>query len=206
MFAAVGRTEMGVLFFTYTCILLLQVFTVGGAIPRSRTFMVWTSAFHLGIMVSFFWTLIINALILFQFVEDGTKYTTQFIVGTSVAWIVGVTFMSLDLAIDFTKHHDGHSSGLYFLTLVFPAAAVLIYAFLASILIFRKLEEYKSLVYVALALVTFSVSQLILFDASYKIATRTSGRLNGSMFAIFFDLASVSFLYKFWNTITDGMS
>lgn len=155
--------------------------------------------------------------------------------------------MSLDLAMDFTKHHDGHSSGLYFLTLVFPAAAVLIYAFLVSILIFRKLEEYKSLgkwsflegevfsqlsprkkdtpaksklrswkthsshflphlVYIALALVTFSVSQLILFDASYKIATRTSGRLNGSMFAIFFDLASVSFLYKFWNTITDGMS
>ncbi|CAO3565908.1 unnamed protein product [Mortierella alpina] len=204
MFAAVGRTEMGVLFFTYTCILLLQVFTIGGAIPRSRTFMIWTSAFHLGIMVSFFWTLIVNALILFQFVEDGTEHTTQFIVGSSVAWIVGVTFMSLDLAMDYTKHHDGQSPGLYFLTLVFPAAAVLIYMFLVSILVLRKLEEYKSLVYVALALVMFSVSQLIRFDASHTIATRTSGRVNGSLFAIFFDLVSVTLLYKFWNTITDG--
>ncbi|KAF9956042.1 hypothetical protein BGZ72_003068 [Mortierella alpina] len=194
---------MGVLFFTYTCILLLQIFTVGGVIPRSRTFMVWTSAFHLGIMVSFFWTLIVNALILFQFVEDGTKHTTQFIVGTSIAWIVGVTFMALDLAMDFTKHHDGQSPGLYFMTLVFPAAAVLIYVLLVSVLVFRKLEEYRSLAYVALALVMFSASQLVLFGASSKIAAGTSGRLNGSMFAIFFDLVSVALLYKFWNTITD---
>ncbi|KAF9574793.1 hypothetical protein EC968_005579 [Mortierella alpina] len=203
MVPCAGRSEMGMLFFTYTCILLLQVFTVGSAIPRSRTFMVWTSAFHLGIMVSFFWTLIVNALILFQFVEDGTKFTTQFIVGTSIAWIVGVTFMSLDLAMDITKHHDGQSPGLFFMTLVIPAAAVLIYVLLVCLLVFRKLEEYKSLAYVALALAMFSVSQLILFDASYEIAKRTSGRVNGSLFAIFFDLVSVAFVYKFWNSITD---
>lgn len=62
----------------------------------------------------------------------------------------------------------------------------------------------KKIEYVAMALVTFSGSQLILFGASHKIAVGTQGRINGSMFAIVLDLVSVSLIYRFWNTITDG--
>ena len=57
-----------------------------------------------------------------------------------------VAFLSLDLATGITsKHHNGHSPGLFFLTLVFPAIASLLYLTLVCILVFRKLDEYKSL-------------------------------------------------------------
>lgn len=208
MFAAVGRTEIGYLYMIYSSILFLQVFTVGGVLVNDnrthRTFLVWTTALHLGALVCFFWTLVITALVLFQFTDDGTKYMKQFITGTNLIWMGIVIFLSLDLAWNITGNHQGQSSGLFFLTLVFPAVAVLLYLVLSFIAVCRKLEVYSSLKYVAMALVTFSGSQLILFGASHKIAVGTQGRINGSMFAIVLDLVSVSLIYRFWNTITDG--
>ncbi|KAK5814320.1 chitin synthase III catalytic subunit [Linnemannia elongata] len=207
MFAAVGRTEIGYLYMIYSSILFLQVFTVGGVLVNDnrthRTFLVWTTALHLGALVCFFWTLVITALVLFQFTDDGTKYMKQFITGTNLIWMGIVIFLSLDLAWNITGNHQGQSSGLFFLTLVFPAVAVLLYLVLSFIVVCRKLEVYSSLKYVAMALVTFSGSQLILFGASHKIAVGTQGRINGSMFAIVLDLVSVSLIYRFWNTITD---
>lgn len=50
----------------------------------------------------------------------------------------------------------------------------------------------------------FGVSQILLFSSSFKIATATHGRINGSMFATMVDLMAVGLLYKFWNSITDG--
>ncbi|KAG0047430.1 hypothetical protein BGZ83_007519 [Gryganskiella cystojenkinii] len=206
MFAAVGRTELSIMFFIYVCVLFLQVFTIGGHFPKNKTFLIWVSAFHLGAMVCFFWDLVLNAFILFQFVEDGTRQTMLFISGTNTAWMIIITFLSLDLAWDITSFHNGHSAGLFFFTLVFPAVAVLIYLILACILVFRKLDEYGSLIFATFALVSFSLSQLILFGLSSKIATATQGRINGSMFATMFDLLSAALLYKFWNSITDDLT
>lgn len=56
-----------------------------------------------------------------------------------------VVFLSLDLAWDITGHHHGHSAGLFFLSLVFPAVAVLLYLVLSCIVVCRKLEVYSSL-------------------------------------------------------------
>jgi hypothetical protein len=208
MFAAVGRTEMAHLYTIYSFILLLQVFTVGGVLVNDnrtrRTFLVWATALHLGALVCFFWTLVITTLVLFQFTDDGTKFMRQFITGTNTIWMVIVVFLSLDLAWNITGHHHGHSAGLFFLSLVFPVVAVLLYLVLSCIVVCRKLEAYSSLKYVAMALVTFAVSQLILFGgASHKIAVGTQGRINGSMFSIIFDLISVSLVYRFWSTIID---
>lgn len=51
----------------YSSILFLQVFTVGGVLVNDnrthRTFLVWTTALHLGALVCFFWTLVITALV-----------------------------------------------------------------------------------------------------------------------------------------------
>ncbi|KAK3844520.1 MAG: chitin synthase III catalytic subunit-domain-containing protein [Linnemannia gamsii] len=205
MFSAVGRTEIGFLYMIYSVILLLQIFTVGGVlVPRThQNFLMWATALHLGALVCFFWTLVITALVLFQFTDDGTKYMKQFITGTNIIWMGIVVFLSLDLAWNITGDHHGHSPGLYFLTLVFPAVAVTFYLVLSCVVVFRKLEIYSSLKYIAMALITFSLSQLILFGASYRIAVWTHGHVNGSMFAFLLDLVSVGLTYKFWRSITD---
>jgi hypothetical protein len=54
---------MTMLVMLYGCIMVLQFFTIGGVLPEHRTFMMWASAIHLSVIVCFFWTLIINALI-----------------------------------------------------------------------------------------------------------------------------------------------
>lgn len=67
----IGRTEIGFLYWIYSSILLLQIFTVGGVLGSSfrsnnhihQNFLIWATALHLGALVCFFWTLIITALI-----------------------------------------------------------------------------------------------------------------------------------------------
>lgn len=54
---------MAKLYFVYTCVLFLQVFTIGGLFESNGTFLIWASALHLGALVCFFWTLLVNAFI-----------------------------------------------------------------------------------------------------------------------------------------------
>ncbi|KAG9066633.1 hypothetical protein KI688_012541 [Linnemannia hyalina] len=89
--------------------------------------------------------------------NNRTHRTFLFITGTNTIWMVIVVFLSLDLAWNITGHHHGHSAGLFFLTLVFPVVAVLLYLVLSCIVVCRKLEVYSSLKYVAMALVTFAI-------------------------------------------------
>jgi len=58
-----GRTEMAMMYLVYTCVLFLQIFTIGGLFESNGTFLIWASALHLGALVCFFWTLIVNAFI-----------------------------------------------------------------------------------------------------------------------------------------------
>ncbi|KAF9382190.1 hypothetical protein CPB97_007277 [Podila verticillata] len=202
MCMTVGRAEVGLLLVVYMLVLLFQIFSIGVA-PKSKKFMMWISAFHLGAIVCFFWVLICKILIMFQLIEDGTKYTVKFILGTCVVWMTGVVLLSLDLALNITGQHHDRSPGLFFMTLIFPAACAVMYLILATILVFRRLEEYQSLVYVALAMVVFGASQALLFAASPIIERVSNKRINASMFSVLLDLVAVSCVYKFWNSITD---
>ncbi|KAK3823521.1 MAG: hypothetical protein J3Q66DRAFT_385870 [Benniella sp.] len=149
---------MTMLVMLYGCILALQFFTIGGVLLEHRTFKMWASAIHLGVIVCFFWTLIINALI--------------------------------HLTMDLTgQHHQGRGTGLFFLTIIFPVIAVLLYAVLVTAVVYRKLDRYGALT--------------LLFLASPKIAKSTHGRINGSMFSTLLDMLSVVLVYKFWQKITD---
>ncbi|KAG0033718.1 hypothetical protein BGZ82_006005 [Podila clonocystis] len=206
MYMAVAHAEMGILLVVYMFVLLLQIFSIGVA-PKNKKLMMWISAFHLGTIVCFFWVLICKILILFQFIEDGTKYTVK--VGfagrprTCVVWLTGVVLLSLDLTMNITGQHHGRSPGLFFMTLVFPAACAIIYVILTSILVFQRLDEHRSLLYVALAIAAFGSSQALLFAASPIIERVSYRRINASMFSALLDLVAVSCVYKFWNSIID---
>jgi len=54
---------MAMMYLVYTCVLFLQIFTIGGLFESNGTFLIWASALHLGALVCFFWTLIVNAFI-----------------------------------------------------------------------------------------------------------------------------------------------
>ncbi|KAF9970434.1 hypothetical protein BGZ73_006860, partial [Actinomortierella ambigua] len=144
-FAAVGRTEMSMMLFVYCIISLLQLFTIGGLVSRSRLFM-------------------------------------MFLLGTCTALITTVVITSMDMALDPTKRQLGQNPTLFFFIMVFPMVAIVLYLFLIVILVY---------------------SELVVFNASAKLCAATHGHIKGSMFAIAFDIAAVSSIYKFWNTITD---
>ncbi|KAF9166245.1 hypothetical protein DFQ26_008386 [Actinomortierella ambigua] len=165
-FKDVGRTEMGMLLFVYCIISLLQVFSIGGLVSRSRIFM-------------------------------------MFLLGTCTALITTVLAVSMDMALDPNKQQLGQSPALFFFVVVFPLVTILLYIILIIILVYRSLDERRVLAWIVLALAFFTCSQLIVFSASAKLCAATHGHINGSMFAILFDIAAVSSVYKFWNTVTD---
>lgn len=70
--------------------------------------------------------------------------------------MVGVTYMSLDLAMDLTgQYHQGRSTGLFFLTIIFPVIAVLLYAVLVTVVVYRKLDRHRALSRVFSVLIVF---------------------------------------------------
>ncbi|KAG0034370.1 hypothetical protein BGZ81_005046 [Podila clonocystis] len=79
---------MVILLVVYMLVLLLQIFSIG-VVPKNKKLMMWISAFHLGAIVCFFWILICKILILFQFIEDGTKHT----VNKSAAMLIHIPFV-----------------------------------------------------------------------------------------------------------------
>ncbi|KAG0264680.1 hypothetical protein DFQ27_001075 [Actinomortierella ambigua] len=160
------RTEMGMLLFVYCIISLLQVFSIGGLVSRSRIFM-------------------------------------MFLLGTCTALITTVLAVSMDMALDPNKQQLGQSPALFFFVVVFPLVTILLYIILIIILVYRSLDERRVLAWIVLALAFFTCSQLVVFSASAKLCAATHGHINGSMFAILFDIAAVSSVYKFWNTVTD---
>ncbi|KAG0290416.1 hypothetical protein BGZ98_003478 [Dissophora globulifera] len=178
---AVGRSEMRLLFLTFIWIQVLQMFTIGGIFSSSRTAMIWTSALELGAIACFFWILLVNVFIRME--------SFFFILLTSAAIMGGTTFLALDLAMDITRHHDGHSAELYVLTLIFPASAAILFTLLAF--------------YLGLALAAFGGSQAVLFMLSPSITHSSNGHVNASTLAFLLNILSIMLLYLFWRDITD---
>lgn len=82
--AAVGRLELTCFLGLYFCTLPLQLLTTGSFIEQGSTALVVLSAIHAGLVAATFWTLLGNALVSTQVVEDGTL--SAMIVSATRAW------------------------------------------------------------------------------------------------------------------------
>lgn len=69
---ATGRVELRIFLIIYLITLPLQLITNGSLLQQGTTPLVALTAIHVGAVVALFWSLLANAIVATQIVEDGT--------------------------------------------------------------------------------------------------------------------------------------
>ncbi|EGO03515.1 hypothetical protein SERLA73DRAFT_69380 [Serpula lacrymans var. lacrymans S7.3] len=208
--AAVGRVEIWIFFALYLLTLPFQLITTGSFIAQGTRALVILSAIHAGLVAALFATLLGNAIVATQVVDDGTLSSLIPFTFFTVAFFVATLYISLDVAFTIT-HTFGpsnpssslHSIPLFVLTSIWPGAAALIYFGLMVYIVLGVLNEVRPLWYYVLSGVLFVLSQLDYFLLSKVICRGSSSKVDGSFIATLLETAAVGVMYLAWRSITE---
>lgn len=206
--AAVGRREMQVFLVGYIIIEICEIFTVGG-FPLDHSVRKGFSAIHLAAIAATTWILLLNALVGFQLLEDGTPLSLALLIGSASAIAIGTGYIALDVGFSFTDFFDSaddppnRAIGLYVLYQLFPLVCLVLFFICESILVLRILGEKRPMRDLVIAALLFAIGQIFQYVISVHICNSTNGRINGALFETLFTLLSVVAIWRFWSEITE---
>ncbi|KAF2432182.1 hypothetical protein EJ08DRAFT_585984 [Tothia fuscella] len=206
--AAVGRREMQLFLFGYVVIEICEIFTVGG-FPLNGGVRRAFSAAHIAAVTATSWILMLNGVVGYQLLEDGTAISMALVFGSSLAFFVGTGYIALDTGFgwtDFWKsslESPNQSYALYTLYLLIPLFFIVVFFLLEGFLVLRILGEKKPMLYLLLAALFFAIGQIFQFVISVHICNSTNGKINGGLFETLFTLLAVGTIWKFWSSITE---
>ncbi|KAJ7233098.1 chitin synthase III catalytic subunit [Mycena rebaudengoi] len=209
--AAVGRIELRTFLSLYFLTLPLQLVTTGSFLEQGSTPLVALTAVHAGAVAALFWSLLANALVATQVVEDGTPSSLIPFYALSVAFFGATTYIAFDIGLGVTQTIGGVSSPpsalgnipLFVLTSIWPAATVVLYFALMTYIVLAVLNEVRPMWFYILSAALFVLSQLDYFLLSKVICKGASAKVDGSFVATFLETASVGVLYLAWKSITE---
>ena len=183
------------------------------------------TAVHLGAIVATLWVLLLNGVVGYQLLDDGTPLSIGAILFSAVALFVGTGYIALDTAFSYTHHFDpslrdpNRNIGLYVLYQLVPLVFLFFFFILESILVLRVLGEKKPMgkssspnvsiqthpyaVYLFAAAVLFAIGQIFQYVISTHLCQATRGKIDGALFETLFTLASVVMIWVFWSSITE---
>lgn len=107
------------------------------------------SAVHVAAITATCWILLLNALVGFQLLDDGTPASIGLISASAVVLFVGTGYIALDTAFDWTGHFQPSHSGenrniaLYVLYQLFPLVCLVLFYVLEAVLVLRVLGEFR---------------------------------------------------------------
>ncbi|KAI1003610.1 hypothetical protein K3495_g4601 [Podosphaera aphanis] len=206
--AAVGRREMQIFLFTYLLIEVCEIFTIG-LFPLDDNIRIAFTAMHLGLIIAGSWILMLNAVVGFQILDDGTPFSVGLILISASIIFIGTAYIALDTRYSWTGHFDASLSGqnknegLYVLYQVLPLIFLIIFFLLETFLVLRILGEMRPMIFLISAAILFAIGQVFNYVISIRICNSSSGKINGSLFETFFTLLSVIMLWIFWSNITE---
>jgi hypothetical protein len=209
--AAVGRREMQLFLGGYIIISICEIFTVGG-FPLDTNVRQGFTAVHLAAIVATLWILMLNAIVGYQLLDDGTPMSIGLIIGSAAALFIGTGYIALDTAFDWTGNfqssHGGSNRniGLYVLYQLCPLIFLFLYFVLESVLVLRVLGERKPMIYLIAAALLFAIGQIFNYVISVHICKPTNGAIDGAFFETLFTLLSVVAVWIFWSSITEVSS
>ncbi|PHH49799.1 Chitin synthase export chaperone [Ceratocystis fimbriata CBS 114723] len=206
--AAVGRIEMEVFLGGYAFIQFCEIFTIG-SFPLNEKVRVFFTALHIGAIIATTWVLMLNAVVGYQILDDGTPVSVGLVFGSAAPLFLGTVYIAFDTGYSWTGYWDDSYSGsnrhiaLYVLYQVAPLIFLAVYFVLETVLVVKVLEEWVPLIWLGGAAAFFALGQVFNYTISSKICNGTSGKIDGSMFETFFTMISVSLVWYFWTTITE---
>ncbi|KAK0706778.1 chitin synthase export chaperone [Lasiosphaeria miniovina] len=206
--AAVGRREMQAFLAGYIVISICEIFTIG-EFPLSNRVRIAFSGIHIGFIIATTWILLLNAVIGYQLVDDGTPLSMGILLATAAALLIGTGYIALDTGFQWTGYWNSsyqlpnRNIALYVLYQLAPLVFIVGFFVLETILVLRVLRETMPMVYLAGAAVLFALGQIFTYVVSPHICTGTVGKIDGSLFETLFTLLSVVTIWFFWSSITE---
>ncbi|KAM0794254.1 putative export control protein CHS7-like protein [Usnea florida] len=207
--AAVGRREFQLFLVGYIIVEICEIFTVGG-FPLDRKVRLGFTAVHLGSIVATLWVLLLNGIVGFQILDDGTPLSVGLILLSGVALFIGTGYIALDTAFSYTSTFVPSLSGsnrniaLYVLYQLWPLICLVGFFLLETVLVLRVLGEKKPMqVYLMAAALLFAIGQIFQYVISTHICQGTHGKIDGALFETLFTLLSVVMIWVFWSSITE---
>lgn len=208
--AAVGRVELRAFLVLYLITLPLQLISTGSFLEQGTTSLVVFTAIHAGAVAALFWTLLGNAIIATQIVEDGTPSSLVPFYSLTLFFMAITTYISLDVALTISSTFEPgnpknslHSIALFVFTSIWPGAAALLYFILMGWVVIAVLREMRPLIYYALAGLLFILAQLAYFLLSRPLCSASKAKVDGSFIATMLETASVFVIYLAWRSITE---
>lgn len=133
--------------------ILLSERSVTSPTPMSLSLFIDTlqgfTAVHVAAITATCWILLLNALVGFQFLDDGTPASIGLFLASAGVLFIGTGYITLDTAFSWTGHFDssyhGHNRNiaLYVLYQLFPLVCLVFFYVLESVLVLRVLGETK---------------------------------------------------------------
>ncbi|KUI67080.1 Chitin synthase export chaperone [Cytospora mali] len=207
--AAVGRREMQLFLVGYIILSICEIFTVGEFPLESRVRIAFTGI-HIGFIIATTWMLMLNAVVGYQVIDDGTPLSLGLIVASAAVLLIGTGYIALDTGYgwtkEFTSSYDGpkyRNIALYVLYQLAPLVFLVIFYVLETILVLRVLGETRPMIYLTLAAILFALGQVFNYAISPYICNGTAGKIDGALFETLFTLLSVIMVWIFWSSITE---
>lgn len=155
------------------------------------------------------WILMLNALVGYQVVDDGTPLSLGLMAGSAIILFGGTLYITL--ATGFRWNDIWESSydlpnrniALYVLYQLAPLVFLVAFYVLEAVLVLRILGEKRPMIYLTAALLLFAIGQIFNYVISSYICNGTSGAIDGALFQTLFTLLSVVMVWIFWSSITE---
>ena len=155
----------------------------------------------------------LNAMVGFQIMDDGTRLSLGLIAGSAALLFVGTAYIAFDTGYSWTGHFDSslgingngqnRNIALYILYQVAPLVFLVTFFVLEVYTVLRVLGETRPLFFLMGAALLFAIGQIFNYVISVHICKGTSGNINGAFFETLFTLASVVMIWIFWASITE---
>ena len=147
----------------FVIIEICEIFTVGGFplddnVRKVRLFRIYVelpnilqgfSAVHVAAITATCWILFLNALVGFQFLDDGTPASLGLFLFSAGVLFIGTGYIALDTAFNWTntfvttEANNYRNIALYVLYQLFPLVCLFVFFVLEAYLVVRILGEYR---------------------------------------------------------------
>ncbi|ORY64040.1 chitin synthase export chaperone [Pseudomassariella vexata] len=206
--AAVGRREMQLFLACYIIIEICEIFTVG-EFPLSSKVRIAFTGIHVGMIIAATWILMLNAVVGYQIIDDGTPLSLGLMAISGAILLIGTGYIALDTGYHWTGRWDSSYNepyrhiSLYVLYQLAPLVFLIAFFVLEAILVIRILGEVRPMAYLTGAAVLFALGQIFNYVISPYICNGTASKIDGALFETLFTLLSVVMIWVFWSSITE---